>query len=185
MNYPLIKFLATLLLMLINISLLVGQLTGKLTYSPEEESYLISVIPNQSLSAPNNITNTGQITLRSTSGSFDITTINSITGIWNKVAIIKNPIEAPSYDYHVFILGTPITNPKIEAGTPIPLFSFQNNHKECQGSIELLKNFSDAFWPPNSIDVNIGNQLTVLGFGIDNAYEQNEELASKLNVLKI
>ncbi len=179
-----IKFFVTLLIMLLNSSQIAGQLTGKLTYSPEEETYLISVIPNQTLLAPKNITNTGQITLKTTSGTFNITAINSITGIWSKAATINSPIESPSFDYHVFILGTPITNPKIEAGTPIPLFSFQNNKEDCNGSIELIENFSDAFWPPNSNDVNIGNQLTVLGFGFDNAYANNDEFDSKIECLQ-
>lgn len=167
------------LILIINTISVFGQITGNLTYSPETKTYLVSVIPNQNLSSPQNITNTAQITLKATSGSFDISSLVSLNGIWTKAATINSPIESPNFDYHVFILGALLTNPTIEAGLPIPLFSFSNN-KECQGSIELVNNFSDEFWPPNSMDANIGNQLTVVGFGNDNAYEKNDELASKI-----
>ncbi len=162
---------------------MLGQITGQLTYLPDEERYLVSVIPNQTLTAPNNITNTGQITLKATKGSFEASDIKAINGNWTKAVKIKEPLESPAYDYHVFILGALLTNPTIEAGVPLPLFSFKNTIA-CQGNIALVNNFSDEFWPPNSMNANIGNQLTVVGFGNDNAYEKNDESASKIDCPK-
>ncbi len=183
MNYPIPKpFLIFLLINFFSISLL-GQITGQLDYLPTEEKYFISVVPNQTLTTPNNIINTGQITLKATTGDFDITDILSINGVWSKAATIKNPIESPNYDYHVFILSTHLDNPLIEAGVEFPLFSLSNN-KDCQGSIELVDNFTDEFLPPNSRDANIGNQLTILGFGFDNAYERNNRFAYKIECPK-
>ena len=183
MNYPLSKlFLLVLLINFFGISLL-GQVTGQLNYLPTEEKYLISVVPNQTLTAPNNITNTGQITLKATAGSFNITNVLSFNGVWSKTATIKSPIESPDFDYHIFILNTHIDNPSIEAGVELPLFSF-NNSGDCEGSIELIDNFTDEFLPPNSRDANIGNQLSILGFGFDNAYISNDELAYKIECPK-
>jgi len=34
---------------------------------------------------------------------------------------------------------------------------------ECQGEIALIDNLTDPFAPPNSKQVNVGNQLTILG----------------------
>jgi len=183
MNHPVKKSILAFLIFLINSFSVLGQITGKLTYLSAEESFLVSVVPNQNLSAPQNITNTGQITLKATTGSFDISTIVSINGNWTKAATINSPIESPAYDYHVFFLGALLTNPTIEAGQPIPLFSFSNNN-DCQGSIELVNNYDDEFWPPNSMNANIGNQMTIVGFGNENAYEKNDELASKIECPK-
>jgi len=183
MHHVLIKSKLALLLLLLNTINVFGQLTGQLIYVPEEARYLVSVVPNQSLSAPQNITNTGQITLKVTSESLDMSSIVSINGNWTHAATIKSPVEAPTYDYYVFILEALLTNPTIAEGLSIPLFSFSNKG-DCQGSIELVKNYTDEFWPPNSMDANIGNQLTIVGFGSENAYEKNDEFASKVECPK-
>lgn len=183
MSYPDKKSTLTFLILLINTIGVLGQITGQLSYAPLEKRYIVSIIPNQDLSAPQNAISTGQITLKVSTGDFDISSIVSVNGNWTKATTIKSPVESPDYDYHVFILGTLLTNPTISANTPIQLFSFTNN-KDCQGSIELINNFVDKFWPPNSLDVNTGNQLTVVGFGNRNAYEKNLASASKIECPK-
>ena len=162
-KYWLILFLFCLLLNKIS-----AQVVGNLSVLADDSTFLISIVPAKTIERPFNITNTGQITLKAPAGSFDISDINSFTGIWQLNTIIEQPIEAPNFDYIVFTLVTPIQNPSYQANIEIPFFSFKNKNG-CIGSIQLINNFTDAFWPPNSLDVNIGNQLTILEYGINNA----------------
>ncbi|GEM_PF-3644191 len=153
----------------------------------ENATFLISIVPNKTIERPNNITNTGQITLKAPTGTVDVSSVNSFTGIWQLNTIIQQPVEAPNFDYLVFNLITPISNPSYRANIEVPLFNFKNK-KGCTGSIELIENFTDVFWPPNSLDVNIGNQLTILEYGINNAYEKNHPLYTEVtcpNILAI
>ncbi|MFK7983550.1 MAG: gliding motility-associated C-terminal domain-containing protein, partial [Saprospiraceae bacterium] len=143
----------------------------------DDSTFLISIVPNKTIERPFNITNTGQITLKALAGSFDISDVKSFTGIWQLNTIIEQPIEAPNFDYIVFTLVTPIQNPSYRANIDLPFFSFKNKNG-CIGSIQLINNFTDNFWPPNSLDVNIGNQLTILEYGINNAYEKNHPFNS-------
>ncbi len=177
------QFCKPLLLLLAIVHLfnlpLAAQITGKLTQSTNKKTYQFSIIPNKTISSPNNITNTAQITFRASKGSFEVTKVKSITGIWQFNSIVKSPIEAPNFDYIVFSLATPLTNPKYQANVELPLFSFENQ-LGCVGSLELIENFADEFWPPNSINANIGSQLTILEYGIDNAYEKNDPNHNKI-----
>ena len=174
-KYWLILFLFCLLLNKIS-----AQVVGNLSVLADDSTFLISIVPAKTIERPFNITNTGQITLKAPAGSFDISDINSFTGIWQLNTIIEQPIEASNFDYIVFTLVTPIQNPSYQANIEIPFFSFKNKNG-CIGSIQLINNFTDAFWPPNSLDVNIGNQLTILEYGINNAYEKNNTLNAIIN----
>lgn len=156
-----------------------AQIIGKLTQSTDKKTYNFSIIPDKTITRPNNITNTAQITFKASAGSFDVAKVKSITGIWQYNSIIRSPIESPNFDYIVFTLATPLANPNFQANVELPLFSFENR-QGCIGSIELIENFTDEFWPPNSIDANIGIQLTILEYGIDNAYEKNDPTHSKI-----
>ena len=164
-----------------------AQIIGNISNLSDNSTYLISITPNQTIRSPNNITNTGQITLKAPTGSLEVSDLQSYTGIWQLNTIISQPVEAPDFDYIVFNLVTHIPNPNYQADVELSLFSFKNNYG-CLGSIELIENFSDAFWPPNSLDANIGNQLTILQYGINNAYANNNTHATKVtcpNNLKV
>ncbi len=177
MNQSPRQSLITLLFFCLLFSQISAQVVGKIAVLEDNATFIVSIIPSETIESPNNITNTGQITLKASTGSFTISTVQSLTGIWQLNTIIQHPIEAPNFDYIVFNLVTHISNPTYQAGIETPLFSFKNENG-CIGSIALIDNFTDTFWPPNSLDANIGNQLTILGFGIDNAYEQNDPLNS-------
>jgi gliding motility-associated-like protein len=155
-----------------------GQVIGKLALLPDGVTYRLSLIPNQTIAPPNNITNTGQITLKAAAGSLEMTDFQNITGHWELSTIIEQPSEAPNYDYFIINLITPIINPEYIANQELAMFSFKNA-KTCSGSIELIENEIDAFWPPNSFSLNIGNQLAILQFGVNNAYHENDFEFSK------
>lgn len=156
-----------------------AQIIGQLTQSEDKKTYTFSVIPEQTITSPNNITNTAQITFKATTGSFEVANVKSINGIWKYNSIIRNPVEASGFDYIVFNLATPLTNPNYQAKTALPLFSFENQYG-CIGILQLIENFTDEFWPPNALNVNIGTQLTILAYGIGNAYEKNDPNHSKI-----
>lgn len=154
-------------------SIIFSQVIGQLKWEDTIDAYLVSVSPNQTLTAPNNITNSGQITLKAKKNSLKISSIQNHNGEWQLIATINTPIEAPEYDYFVFGLTNPMFDPQYMANEAFPLFSFKNTF-DCLGSVELIENFVDEFWPPNSLNANIGNQLTIFSFGIRNAYHEND-----------
>lgn len=174
------KYLIILIPLCLFLNKISAQVEGNISILADNTTFLISIIPNKTIESPNNITNTGQITLKAPTGSFDVSAIKSFTGIWQLNTIIQQPIEAPNFDYIVFNLVTPIPNPVYQAAIELPLFSFQNKNG-CISSIQLIENFNDAFWPPNSLAANIGNQLTILEYGINNAYEKNHPLNAIVN----
>jgi uncharacterized repeat protein (TIGR01451 family) len=59
----------------------------------------------------------------------------------------------------------------IPANTEIELFNFQNSGP-CLGAVSLITD-TDPFLPPNSVNSNPGNQMTILGYGPSNAYAGN------------
>ena len=122
-KYWLILFLFCLLLNKIS-----AQVVGNLSVLADDSTFLISIVPAKTIERPFNITNTGQITLKAPAGSFDISDINSFTGIWQLNTIIEQPIEASNFDYIVFTLVTPIQNPSYQANIEIPFFSFKNKN---------------------------------------------------------
>lgn len=175
------------MLLCLFLSKISAQVVGNISMLADNTTFLVSIIPNKTLERPYNITNTGQITLKAPAGSFEVSTLKSLTGIWQLNTIIQQPVEAPNLDYLVFNLVTHIPNPVYQANIEVPLFSFKNKNG-CLASIELIENFADVFWPPNSLDVNIGNQLTILEYGINNAYEKNNPLHTKIicpSILKV
>jgi len=180
MHYFPSKYWIILITLCLSISKISAQVVGNISVLADNATFLISIVPNKTIVSPFNITNTGQITLKAPAGSFDIAEVKSFTGIWQLNTIIEQPIESPNFDYIVFALVTPIQNPTYQANIEVPLFSFKNENG-CIGSIQLVDNFADIFWPPNSLDVNIGNQLTILEYGINNAYEKNHPLNAIIN----
>ncbi|MEM1122961.1 MAG: gliding motility-associated C-terminal domain-containing protein, partial [Bacteroidota bacterium] len=137
------------------------------------------IVPEKAIPRPKNITNTAQITFKASTGHFEVTDVQSINGVWRHTATVKSPEEAPNFDYIVFSLVTPMVNPDYQANMALPLFSFKNG-QGCIGSIELIENVADEFWPPNSLNVNVGTQLTILEYGLGNAYEQNDPTQFKV-----
>ena len=173
MKCPLLKLVIVFYLFIYFSFSLNSQVQGKLIQLADLETYQIAIIPNQTVTAPNNITNTGQITLKVSAGSFELADFKAINGLWQFNARINQPTEAPNFDYIIFNLATPLVNPNYQKNQDYLLFQFKNANG-CLGSIELIENEIDEFWPPNSLQANIGNHLTIFGFGIQNAYHEND-----------
>jgi len=132
--------------------------------------FTISLLSDQTITAPFNTTATAQVTLKVPTGSFQVANLkNLIEGVeFNENGRSNTPSEAPKYDYIVFGLASIGTrNITYTAGEKIPLFSFENSGA-CKGeAIYLMNNFSDPFYPPNSQKANVSQQITVAQTGSD------------------
>ena len=156
---------AAVLLLLSSAS--IAQVQFKISFSQETERYTVSVVPTATYVSPQNITGTGQVTIKVPTNNFDPVDIEDyLTGMhWEANARNNSPSESPDYDYISFGLNIQgIAYPDYVAGEELPLFSFQNAYG-CNGAITLVDNFADEFMPPNSQNANIGNALTILGAG--------------------
>lgn len=153
-----------------------AQVSFKIDYVAEHEHYLVSLVAHETWEAPQNLTSTGQITIKVPHGDFDVYDVRNLqNGVnWEANSRFDAPTEAPEFDYISFGLATLGTaGLYYKAAEEIPLFTFKNAGT-CTGAVALLNNQTDVFLPPNSRRANIGNQLTVLGAGGD-AYVGNIE----------
>ena len=142
-----------------------AQVQFKINYNADEENYVVSIVSEKTWTFPNNITGTGQVTLKVPTGAFEPINVKYLHSemIWEDNARSNSPDEAPEFDYVSFGLLNPGgTKPNYVAGEEIALFSFENAFG-CTGPVELVNNATEPFMPPNSQNANIGNQLTILG----------------------
>jgi len=146
-----------------------AQVQFKLAFSQETGRYTVSIVPMATYSNPQNITGTGQVTIKVPTNNFDpVDIVDHLTGMhWEANARNNAPTESPDFDYISFgLIIQGIAFPEYQAGVEMPLFSFQNAYG-CNGAITIVDNFADEFMPPNSQNANIGNALTILGAGGD------------------
>ena len=89
------------------------------------------------------------------------------------VSRVDSPSEKTSSDYISFGYSGSGNSLLFDiiAGQEVELFNFKNTGN-CLGSVDLIAT-GDLFLPPNSVNTNPGNQMTVLGFGQTNAYQSN------------
>ncbi|GAB3976957.1 hypothetical protein GCM10028806_37510 [Spirosoma terrae] len=130
---------------------------------PDKVTYQVSLSSTIGLSGISQTTNSGQVTLVVPTGSFQVSTIQSVNGIWTNNTTIRAPSQSPGYDY--FIFGMSPTAPLIpySATQETILFTFVNNGT-CAGPVEVWTK-SDPFKPdPPRQPINVGNDLTALGF---------------------
>lgn len=142
-----------------------AQVNYKIDYLQETQSFQISMVVHKTWAPPQNITATGQVTIKVPSNDFEIYDVQNLQKdiVWDINSRHNAPDEAREFDYISFGLSTTGTKGlKYVAGTEIPLFTFKNAGS-CGGEVALINNLRDAFLPPNSRHANIGNQLTVLG----------------------
>ncbi len=151
-----------------------AQVKFKLSYDQSSERYTVSVVPMANYTHPQNITGTGQVTIKVPTNKFvPVDIISHLTGMeWEANARNNAPNEAPDFDYVSFgLIIQGVAYPEYEQDKELPLFSFRNAFG-CTGKVYLVDNDQDPFMPPNSENANIGNTLTILGAGGD-AYAGN------------
>lgn len=184
------KLILPFCFLLLGTNLLFGQVKFKLTMLADGQTYQVSMIPEVTFQSPLNITSTAQVTLRAPTGGLEVDQIfNLQDGVeWEPNSLTEGPIESPDSDYLSFGLVSQGTDKFVyEAGVEVPLFAF-TNFLDCQGQIALVDNITDPFASPNSRQVNIGNQITILGASgdayIGNAIESKVSCAGNLTALE-
>jgi hypothetical protein len=132
--------------------------------------YQVSLIAGQNWSGTDAITATAQVTIKagtSTSeiDSFNITDLQMLTPAnWAQNSRYNAPAEASGYDYISFGLtsyGT--TDIAYAIGDTVPLFKWKNTGICSEDSVYLMPITGDAFAYPNSLNANVGQQLSVSG----------------------
>lgn len=86
---------------------------------------------------------------------------------WRFTNRVDAPVENPDKDYLFFAFTnnqTPIVRFDIIAGQEYLLFSFKRKGN-CIGKVALVEEQNDAFWTPNSQNVNVGSSISIVGAG--------------------
>ena len=165
------KLLTSLFLLTISATLF-SQIRYEIELLPDNETYLISFNSSVTYMPPTNKIVSGQVTIRMPHGigpnAFQVVDLIMETpgAQWAADDVVRSPSEAPSFDYISFALTTPgVDVYNFQAGVSIPIFSFKNGGEHCADSVYIIRNVEDPFFPPNSLNVNIGNSIKVLGGG--------------------
>ena len=159
------RILNALIILIISTATLPAQVRFLLDYNANTDEYTVSMMPERTWHAPKNKTATGQVTLKATTGQFFVEDIKSyITDTeWVPSGRVNSPDESPNYDYIFFGLRTQgLIEMPYQAFKLTKLFTF-TLEANCAREVMLVSNTEDAFLPPNSRSVNIGNSLGALG----------------------
>ncbi len=170
------KIIPVYLFLLIGVTFAKAQIKFKLIQLDDRKTYQVSLISEASYAPPFNLTSTAQVTLKVPTDGLDIIHLVNLQEevIWEPNSKSAAPEESPGFDYISFGLISQGTDKlHYQAGVELPLFAFQNAI-ECSGEISLIDNLNDPFAPPNSRQVNVGNQITIYGAKGD-AYIGNME----------
>ncbi len=145
-----------------------GQVRLNLSLLSDRQTYLVSMLPDQSWQAPMNAVGSAQIVIQTdASKPFLAGQIKSlIPGIsWLDNAYVESPAAAPQYRFICFALNEPGTrNIAFQAGVETPLFSFVNLEPGCAGPVNLADNNDPLVQQVvNKNHLNITQNITVLG----------------------
>lgn len=156
-----------------------AQVQFKIALLADNTTYEVSYVPTVDWAVAQTVTNTSQIVISMPTGGFNVTTadITNLKGSWAVGnPIVRTPNESPQMDYIYFNLQSPIVGTPFQSGVAIPVFQFTNSGS-CTGAVELMNNDNDPFLPPNSQDINIGQQVGISGAGPGvNAYTRNLDI---------
>lgn len=159
-----------------------AQVKFKLTRQLDRQTYIVSMVSEETYKSLQNITGTAQVTLKvgNTSNFIirDITPLQPETK-WVNNATINNPSLAPTFSYLSFGMETMGHNQfKYDKGIEIPLFSFKNMG-DLKAEVSLLNNDQDVMAQSSQVTkYNIKNHISILGHGTGNAYLGNIESRS-------
>lgn len=148
---------------------------------PDKVTYQVSLTSTVSLSGVNRMTNSGQVTIVAPTNSFTVTNLQSSNGIWSNNTTVRHPLENPGYDYFIFGLTPSAPMIPYSSTQEVILFTFANSGA-CAGPLELWTS-NDPFQPnPPTQPINVGNDLTALGFASNgalyNAWKGNYNVGS-------
>lgn len=111
---------------------------------------------------------------------------------WDKGTIVRNPDGASDHDYISIALKSMGTRDiSFEAGKEVKLFTFRNAASTSDVNIQLIDNNKDPLVKFSRNKYNVGNHISVFGYGGINAYTGNsmavssQEYTSHLRVTKV
>jgi gliding motility-associated-like protein len=166
-----------------------GQVRLKILLDTDGATYKVFINSTKTFTGVNSLISSSQVSIVVPNGTgndyFKISNLNSpIAGMkWVFTGRTDAPIENPDKDYLFFSFinnNSPIVKFDILANQDILLFTFKRTGN-CTGKIYAFDNQTDAFISPNSLGINAGNSLTVLGAGGD-AYAGNTEVLPIVNI---
>ena len=170
-------YLTTALFFLVSVCTSTAQIYFKLSMTEDEKTYIVSMVPEISLSTPMNMVSTSQVTIKLPAGNnFVINNVRTdLENVqWRESYVAEGPEEAPDFEYISFGLTSLAAKTiPFEFGAEVELFRF-DNMGDCPGIVSIIDNFTDPFLYPNSKSVSISNGMTVLGLGT-HAYQGNVE----------
>lgn len=156
-----------------------AQVKFQLSLLSDNKTYMVSMIPEQTWTYPQNITSTAQVTLRyASSQKFMVVNMKNLipTVLWQDNSYIDLPQTSGGYNFISFALRSQGTTAiPYEAGREVPLFSFTNYHG-CEGKVELINNNISNLSGTEAQTYNIGNHWTSLA-------SQKEAYTGNLNAL--
>lgn len=173
-----------------------AQVKYKITRKDDVKTYVVSMLPEQTLKGAKNIVGTAQVTLRvKADKSFVLNDLKSANqeADWQIGATLKSPDGASDYDY----ISINLKNIGSRAfafteGKEIELFSFKNEGEQTDANVELIDNEKDVFIQKRGTEFNMRNHISVLGYGHRNAYSGNttsllnpEDVSKKLRIQKV
>ncbi len=144
-----------------------GQMFFTVELQEDQITYVVKIRPDSSYAGTLSITNNAQLSFVVPTGGFKADSIKNITGNWVNENNVVAPEENPEKDYLVFNLSGNISTLEYVAGVENELFSFKNVG-ECTGTLDFITEDDPFFF--NSKNINIGNQISVLGAGFGNAF---------------
>lgn len=144
-----------------------AQVKFKLDLLPDQETYLVSMIAEQTWDWPMNAVGAAQVVLQVPAGSFTVGQVHSLVpGIsWAADAHVDNLPSAAEFTFICFVLNERGTKGlSFEAGQETPLFTFANTHADCAGPVQLADNESAVVKRVVRRErFNITQNMTVLG----------------------
>ena len=148
---------------------LFSQVEFKIQQMAKTEYYTLSAFSSVDWAGPQSLVSTAQVTIKVATGGFEILAVQNLntTARWQVNGRTNAPKEDPEFDYIYFGLtdfGTASLH--FEKDKEVTLFAFKAGGR-CTGGVALVDNKTDKFMGKNSMHVNIGNQMTVLGAGGD------------------
>lgn len=174
------KKLSTLLGILILILLsfsneLVAQVAFSVKLQPDQVTYVVYLRPTVTWTGTQAQTGTGQVTIVAPNG-FSVNNLTSTNGSWSLSTTTTGPTQNPGmtyFDVGLTSLGT--SDISYTSGVEEELFRFSYNGN-CLGAVELIDNATDPFFGNGT--VNVGNQITTFGSGLQNAWTNNYDVGS-------
>lgn len=171
------KKLLFLIIFIVSIALhkIIAQVEYSIKLQPDQVTYVVYLRPTVTWTGSQAQTGTSQVTIIAPNG-FSINNLTSTNGSWSLTTTTEGPTENPGityFDVGLTSLGTSDIN--YTAGVEEELFRFTYNGN-CLGAVELIDNTTDPFLGNGT--VNVGNQITTFGSGLQNAWIGNYEEGS-------